>query len=101
MKHFNHPQTYYLARLAGLVSDIDDHKQGDPQIITFSLHSAKGVIDEMKMDLLDIGQLDRILDRMKWASSENPDGMELLAFIEDAHGEIMRLLGDEEEACHA
>jgi hypothetical protein len=111
MKTYSSLHTTLLARLAQLVSDIDDFKRTEPQLINYTLHAARGVIGEMKMELLDIGQLDQIFERMHWAPDDLSDPTTLLAFIEAAHEEIMRLLGDdqpliycpadEEEPCHA
>jgi hypothetical protein len=110
MRDFANLQTHYLARLAKLVSDIDDHKQDEGYRITICLHAAQGVIGEMKMELLDIGQLQEIFDRMNWMPTETPNCEQLLAFIKEAHDEIKALLGDEqhliycpadeEEPCH-
>lgn len=100
----------HLAKLARIVSNIDDTKSTDPHHVGDLVLTAILCLEDMKMDLMDLGRLPEIFLRMQW----NPEGAgaaeSIRQFIEEAHDEIERLLGDqaeqvyfpadEEEACH-
>jgi hypothetical protein len=101
----SHLHTQHLASLVDVVALIDDVSL-TPAGAEKLIEAAHIILGEMKMELLDIGNLENIFQRMQWA----PEGTSQAktAHVLEAHNEIQRLLGDQihtiycqEEACHA
>lgn len=103
--------TANLEKLADIISDIDSAKNENPGHIPHLLLAAGVILDQMKMELQDIGNLPEIFQRMEWLQFDFYGMKPMPQFIEEAHAEVMRLLGDdldlvycpaeEEEVCHA
>lgn len=80
-----------LKKLADLVSDIDMAKSIQPEIVPHIITVAADAVDQMKMDLMDIGDLDHLIHPMASIWANRRHAMPLM--IESAHAEIERLLG--------
>jgi len=88
-------QTKNLEVLANIVCCLDEHKNditAQHGITTF-VHQMLDLVAGMKMELMPIGELQRIAEDMKTTLAK---GMNIsLRQIDQAHIEIKRLAGDE------
>jgi hypothetical protein len=82
-----------LDRLALIVSDMDTCKTRAPQRLRGLIDQAGQVIEAMKQDLHDIGQLPVLLAGIAPAIGHAKPGL-LPMFIDAMHLEIERLLGE-------
>lgn len=89
----------YLAQMVSYI-DMDKNRGGgdiEPAIIT-----CRQILDEMKMDMLDIGELPMFIDAIDAAQSDLPKGREKLQrTITDTHNEIERLAGKDAHLIYA
>lgn len=92
------PQFEPLNRLATLICDIDVAKTHMPEIIPAIIATAGSVIDQMKMDLMDIGALETLIPPIASISKNREHLVPLM--IEAAHIEVERLMGDESHLCY-
>lgn len=81
----------YLRALADKVCEIDFAKNLQPEIVPAIIIMAGGIIEQMKGDLHDIGNLEQLIPPMAsiWANRRE----QLPVMISSAHSEIERLMG--------
>lgn len=81
----------YLRALADKVCEIDFAKNLQPEIVPAIIIMAGGIIEQMKSDLHDIGNLEQLIPPMAsiWAHRRE----QLPVMISSAHSEIERLMG--------
>lgn len=94
--------TGHLHDFAGIICYIDFDKNQGGSDIEASLAHARSLIDKMKMEPMDIGELPTLLDIIDEAQAALPKGMEKLRqAIVITHAEIERLAGDEAHMVYA
>lgn len=82
----------YLARLADIVADIDMSKNEDMNTIPGLIAMAMDTIDDMKSDLLDIGNLPLLTVQLSEIPTLENKGQDRIEAVID---EIQRLLGED------
>lgn len=80
-----------LSRLACVISNIDSAKLRHRHLLHELAEAAKAIVDNLKMELMDIGNLHLYVDAIHAAIADRPNA--LPTFISAAHYEIERLLG--------
>lgn len=79
-----------LSRLSHVVSNIDDARRDGIHLHDLA-QSAQAIVDNLKMELMDIGNLHLYVDAIHAAVHDRPNALPM--FISAAHYEIERLLG--------
>jgi len=87
------PHFEQLDRLATLICDLDMAKNTMPEAVPSIVATAEFVVDQMKMDLMDIGELETLIPPIAGTQKNREHLMPLM--IEAVHIEIERLMGDE------